>query len=75
VLDEVFKGVHGGCRRLYDMILRCQPPLMICGHVHKCPGAAFIGKTLVVNCSMGKKGAGALIRYEKGQVPIVEMML
>ncbi len=72
VLDEVFKGVHGGCRRLYDMI---QPPLMICGHVHKCPGAAFIGKTLVVNCSMGKKGAGALIRYEKGQVPIVEMML
>jgi len=75
VLDEVFKGVHGGCRRLYDMILRCQPPLMICGHVHKCPGVAFIGKTLVVNCSMGKKGAGALIRYEKGQVPIVEMML
>jgi Icc-related predicted phosphoesterase len=75
VLDEVFKGVHGGCRRLYDMILRLQPPLMICGHVHKCPGSAFIGKTLVVNCSIGKRGAGALITYEKGQLPIVEMML
>lgn len=74
VLDEVVKGFHAGCLCLYNMILRHQPPLIICGHIHKCPGTALIGKTLVVNCSMGKKGAGALIRYDKEKLPQVEMI-
>jgi hypothetical protein len=38
------------------------------------PGSAFLGKTLVVNCSIGMKGKGALIELNTDRTPVVEMV-
>ncbi|MBN2516910.1 MAG: metallophosphoesterase family protein [Deltaproteobacteria bacterium] len=61
LLDEAFGRFHAGCRRLLKTVMRRQPRLVICGHIHERPGLAFIRETLVVNCSMGRTGNGALI--------------
>lgn len=74
VLDTVGGGFHAGCSGLYDLIIRSQPKLVICGHIHECPGTALIGDTTIVNCSMGKSGAGAIIEYETGKTPIVKIL-
>ena len=61
---------------------RCQPwprryamRARICGHLHEAPGVALLNETLVVNCSIGGKGGGALIDFKKGEAPQVEMLL
>jgi len=72
-LDEVFGRFHAGCRSLNRLIKTKGPALMICGHIHERAGTALIHKTLVVNCSMGRKGKGAVIEIEKGKTPRVEL--
>jgi Icc-related predicted phosphoesterase len=75
VLDRVFGRFHAGSRILYAMITQHQPALCICGHIHEDVGSSFIGETLIVNCSMGRNGAGALIRFnhkEKSSVIFLE---
>jgi Icc-related predicted phosphoesterase len=74
VLDEVLGRFHAGCRRLHEMVLARQPALLICGHIHERRGTAFLGKTLVVNCSMGRTGAGAMISFDPNQETTVEML-
>ena len=76
-LDDVFPKfgrLHAGCRSLRAMVLKRRPRLLICGHIHERPGAAYLGRTLVVNCAMGRTGAGAIIEYENGRPPEVEMI-
>ncbi|MFO7665027.1 MAG: metallophosphoesterase family protein [Desulfobacterales bacterium] len=73
-LDKVIGKFHAGCRSMNEIILKCQPQLFICGHIHERPGSAFLGKTLVVNCSIGMKGKGALIKLNASRPPIVEML-
>lgn len=72
-LDEGFGNLHAGSRRLRRLVLDKQPLLLICGHIHERPGWAFVEKTLVVNCSMGRSGAGALIKWSGEDKPVVEM--
>lgn len=74
ILDEVLGKFHAGCRSMNKIILKCQPQLFICGHIHERPGYAFLGKTLVVNCSIGMKGKGALIELNIDRPPVVEMV-
>lgn len=74
ILDTIVAESHAGCKSLYDLIVRTQPGLVICGHIHESPGSAMIGRTTVVNCSMGKSGAGVLIEYEKGKTPIAKLL-
>jgi Icc-related predicted phosphoesterase len=59
--DKVFLGMHGGNKDLRDLIDKYKPRLVLCGHIHEDPGITKIGKTTVINCSMGKRGEGALI--------------
>lgn len=73
-LDEVFGRFHSGCRSLQKIVVNKQPRLLICGHVHERPGTLFVGETLVVNCSMGRKGAGILIDLNKGMPPEAELI-
>jgi Icc-related predicted phosphoesterase len=61
LLDEAFGRFHAGCRRLLKTVMRRQPRLVICGHIHERPGLASIRETLIVNCSIGRMGNGALI--------------
>jgi hypothetical protein len=71
MFDRVFGRFHAGSRILYAMIIKHQPALCICGHIHEDVGSGFIGKTLIVNCSIGKKGAGALIKFNSKKKPSV----
>jgi Icc-related predicted phosphoesterase len=73
-LDEGFGNMHAGSRGLRRVILKKQPRILICGHIHERPGWAFIEKTLVVNCSMGRNGTGALIVLNGDAEPVVRML-
>jgi len=74
VLDRVFGRWHAGSAGLRHIVTHNRIPLLICGHLHEMPGVARLGETLVVNCSIGGKGQGALIQYEPGMPPKVEML-
>ena len=63
VRDKVAGRFHAGSAALRRLVLAHQPPVVICGHIHEDAGTAFLGRTLVVNCSMGKTGAGALVSF------------
>ena len=73
-LDEGFGNLHAGSRGLRRLILEKQPRMLICGHIHERPGVAFLAKTMVVNCSMGRSGAGAVISMNNDQAPTVSMI-
>jgi Icc-related predicted phosphoesterase len=73
-LDEGFGNIHAGSRGLRRLILEKQPKMLICGHIHEKPGLALIEKTLVVNCSMGRSGAGVLITLSGDTAPMVRML-
>ena len=74
LLDKVFGRIHAGCRRLHHLILHRQPRLVICGHIHECPGIASIGPTTVVNCSVAQSGRGAAIDFDQDGSPKVRML-
>ena len=74
ILDMVFGRFSAGSNAVYS-ILQDQPPrLFICGHIHETPGVVSYNSTAVVNCTMGKKSAGALIEYDGQHTPEVEML-
>ncbi|MDY6903058.1 MAG: metallophosphoesterase family protein [Thermodesulfobacteriota bacterium] len=74
LLDTVFGRFHAGSRGLKQLVCSKQPPLLLCGHIHEATGVVHKGKTVVVNCSIGRAGAGALIDYTKGSMPVVNML-
>lgn len=59
--DKVFIGMHRGSKELRKLVDKKHPRLVLSGHIHEDPGFIKIGETMVVNCSMGKRGEGALI--------------
>lgn len=59
--DKIFIGLHGGKKELREIVDKYKPRLVLCGHIHEDPGFTNIGKTTIVNCSMGKRGEGAII--------------
>jgi len=59
--DKVFLGMHGGSKDLRELVDELKPRLVLCGHIHEDPGFTTTGETIVVNCSMGKRGEGSLI--------------
>lgn len=74
VLDEVLGRYHAGCRMIRNVIAKRGPALFICGHIHESSGCKIYKKTLVVNCSIGKTGAGAIIDIDRGGGPKVKML-
>ena len=63
--DKVFLGMHGGNKDLRKLVEKYKPMLVLCGHIHEDLGYTTYGKTIIVNCSMGKRGEGALIDISK----------
>ena len=63
--DKVFLGHHSGSKELLSILKTYSPRLVLCGHIHEDPGFSHYENTLVVNCSMGKRGNGALITIKE----------
>jgi Icc-related predicted phosphoesterase len=63
--DKIFIGLHGGNKDLREIVDKYKPRLVLCGHIHEDPGFTNIGKTTIVNCSMGKRGEGAIIEINE----------
>ena len=73
-LDEVLGKFHAGCRGLEEIVRKRQPCMLLCGHIHESPGTARLGKTLVINCNMGRRRAGAMIDWNESREPCVHML-
>jgi len=63
--DKVFIGMHAGSKELREFVDKQKPRLIICGHIHEDPGYTKTKNSVVVNCSMGKRGEGAIIEINK----------
>ena len=63
--DKAFIGMHTGNKDLRKIVDKCKPRLVLCGHIHENPGYTKTNNTIVVNCSMGKRGEGTLIEINK----------
>ena len=63
--DKIFIGLHGGSKELREIIDKYHPRLVLCGHIHEDPGYAENNGSIIVNCSMGKRGEGAIIEIDK----------
>lgn len=59
--DTVFIGKHAGSKPIRKILDSFHPRLVISGHIHEKPGFTKHGNTVIVNCSMGKRGRGAII--------------
>jgi Icc-related predicted phosphoesterase len=71
--DRIFIGTHGGSKELRIMVETYKPRLVLCGHIHEDPGVSRLGKTTVVNCSMGKRTEGAIVELQNTvEVTILE---
>lgn len=73
-LDEAFDSLHAGSAGLRDLVLRREPAVLVCGHIHERRGVAMLGRTLVVNCSVGSGGAGALVEIDAAGRPRAELL-
>ncbi|WP_319407766.1 metallophosphoesterase [uncultured Desulfosarcina sp.] len=74
IRDRVLGKFHAGSRAVRRLVDRCSPALVICGHIHEQAGVESLGKTIVVNCAMGRSGGGALIRYDGRSAPVCRML-
>ena len=74
VRDRVLNRFSAGSRALRTLVMARRPRVVVCGHVHEQAGYDTLGDTLVVNCSMGRGGSGALICLSPGQALQVEML-
>jgi Icc-related predicted phosphoesterase len=68
--DRVFLGMHSGSKELRKLLENHHPKLVLCGHIHEDPGFTKINNTVVVNCSLGKRGEGALVTFEKDNLDV-----
>ncbi len=69
--DRAFLGMHIGDKKLREIMNEKKPKYVICGHVHEDAGYGKFGDTIVINCSVGKKGEYVLIDTEKEEVKMV----
>jgi len=65
VMDRMSLGFHIGSEWVKKIVEDKEPRLVICGHVHENPGYAAHGTTIVVNCSVGRRGKYSLININK----------
>ena len=76
ILDEVLGKFHAGSKNLLEFIRCKEPRMVLCGHIHERPGIKQLGKTSIVNCTMGHGSQGAFIRCQGSEAtrPEVRML-
>jgi Icc-related predicted phosphoesterase len=70
--DKMALGPHAGSKSLRRLVEEREPRLVLCGHIHEDPGVAMVGRTTVVNCSLGRRGEGAVV--DLGETVAVRML-
>lgn len=60
-MDKSSRGTHIGSPWIRNIVEMLQPQVVICGHVHEHPGWEHLNGTVVVNCSVGRKGVCTII--------------
>jgi hypothetical protein len=60
-LDRTFLGKHVGSTSVREFVERCQPDVLICGHIHESRGTDLLGKTQMVNCGAAGQGYYAVV--------------
>ena len=73
---HILRSMPFGSRALRDAAGKYRPKLLICGHVHACPGQKFLGDTLVynvcildVNYALRRKWKPRVIEFPEQGVP------
>lgn len=51
--DRTTRGEHVGCDDLRDAIEQKQPKVVVYGHIHEDAGEWMLGKSRLINCSVG----------------------
>lgn len=74
IRDRVAGRWHAGSRGLRRLVEKVSPAVLICGHIHEAAGIEKLGRTLVVNCALGKRGQGAIISYDGKRDPTARML-
>jgi len=69
--DRAFLGIHIGSKKLRKIVEEKKPMFVLCGHVHEDYGYERLGDTIVVNCSIGKKGEYTIIDIDTKEVKMV----
>ena len=70
--DKMALGPHGGSKGLRRFVEEREPLLVLCGHIHEDPGVVMVGRTTVVNCSLARRGEGAVV--DLGETVSVTML-
>jgi len=65
IMDRMTLGFHIGNEWVKKIVEDKKPRVAICGHVHENPGYDAYGETIVVNCSVGRRGKYSLININK----------
>lgn len=67
-VDKINNGVHVGSTAVREFIEKYQPDLCLTGHIHEAVGEDTIGRTLVINPGMLKKGGYIEVLIENGKL-------
>ena len=59
--DKIFLGLNSGSKHLRNIIDKYSPRMVLCGHIHENPGFIKYNNTIIINCSIGKRGGGSII--------------
>lgn len=72
--DVIPNGAHVGSRAVAEFAARTKPALHLCGHIHEAAGVFDENGTILVNAGpLGTEGRHALIEWEAGQKPRVQL--
>ena len=71
IKDKALLGMHIGSKKLRKIIEEKRPKFVLCGHVHEDYGYEKFNDTIVVNCSIGKKGEYTIINTDENKIKMV----
>jgi len=72
--DRVMGRFHAGSKGLLKLMQKCQPQIIICGHIHEDSGIFTVGKTHVINCAFSRAKSGALMVFKNQNLASIEMI-
>jgi len=72
--DRIMGRFHAGSKGLLKLMQKCQPQIIICGHIHEDSGIFTVGKTHVINCAFSRAKSGALMVFKNQNLASIEMI-